>query len=210
MLQVHCIWSIKQVQLSMPPGTSTGRWQSLLSVCLYRKADALLSKNVQPVIKLEVTVPHIALSLRGNQVEGRAEADLQHSSERLRILPLGQQSGTSPGQYGEFATTLSHDQKGRFRLFQVNNIVAQGGGFLLQILRMYPASRSQGNRREQAGQLRASDNLAFTIEFRHEGNLPEIAQAHSFPHLRPGLNSVVIYLDAEGKPGNYSIDGARS
>ncbi len=91
---------------------------------------------MQPVIKLEVTVPHIALSLRGNQVEERAEADQQDSSERLRILPLGQQSSTTSGQYSEFAPVLSHDQKGRFRLFQVNDIVAQGSGFLLQILRM--------------------------------------------------------------------------
>ncbi len=66
---------------------------------------------MQPVIKLEVTVPHIALSLRGNQVEERAEADQQDSSERLRILPLGQQSGTTSGQYSEFAPALSYDQK---------------------------------------------------------------------------------------------------
>jgi len=169
-----------------------------------------LSKNVQPVIKLEVTVPHIALSLRGNQVEERAEADQQDSSERLRILPLGQQSGTTSGQYSEFAPALSHDQKGRFRLFQVNEIAAHGGGFLLQILRMYPASRQRRNRAEQVGQLRSSDNLAFTIEFRHAGDSLEAAQAHSSPKLMPGLNSVVIYLDAEGKPGNYSIDGAKS
>jgi hypothetical protein len=163
-----------------------------------------LSKNVQPVIKLEVTVPHIALPLSRHQVEDQAEADQQLPSEQLRLLALGRQTGTTSGQYDDFTPVPSHDQNGRFRLFRLNNIVAQGGGFLLQILRMYPSSRQQGNRREQIGQLRLSDNLAFTIEFRRAD------QAHNSRGLVPGLNSIVIYLDAEGKPGSYSIDGIKS
>jgi hypothetical protein len=169
-----------------------------------------LSKNVQPVIKLEVTVPHIALSLRGNQVEDWTEADQQLPSEQLRLLPLGRQTGTISGQYGEFAPVPSHDQNGRFRIFRLNNIVGQGGGFLLQILRMYPTSRQQGNRRGGVGELRLSDNLAFTIEFRRTEDPPGADQAHNSRDLVPGLNSVVIYLDAEGKPGSYSIDGVKS
>ena len=165
---------------------------------------------MQPVIKLEVTVPHIALPFSEYQLEGRAQADQQHPLERLRMLPLGQQNGTPSGQYSEFAPALPHDQKERFRLFQVNDIVAQGGGFLFQILRLYPASRLQGTRRKQAGRLRPSDHLAFSIEFRHASDSLEAAQAHSSPKLRPGLNALVIYLDAEGKPGNYSIDGTKS
>ena len=160
---------------------------------------------MQPVIKLEVTVPHIVLSLRGHQVE----AEQQHSSERLRILHPGRQSGTPPGQYSEFPA-LSHDQKGRFRLFQAKDIVVQGGGFLLQILRLYPTSRLRGNEEEQVGQLRLSDNLAFTIEYHHVEDSSGADQVDNARGLVPGLNSVVIYLDAEGKPCNYSIDGARS
>jgi len=165
---------------------------------------------VQPVIKLEVTVPHIALPLSRHQVENWAEADQQLPSEQLRLLPLGRQTGTTSGQYGEFTPVPSHDQNGRFRIFRLNNIVAQGGGFLLQILRMYPTSRQQGNRREQVGHLRLSDNLAFTIEFRRTEDSPGADQAHNSHSLVPGLNSVVIYLDAEGKPGSYSIDGVKS
>ena len=165
---------------------------------------------MQPAIKLEVTVPHIVLSLNGHQVENRAEADQQLPSEQLRLLPLGRQSGTTSGQYSEFTPAPSHDQIGRFCLFRLNNIVAQGGGFLLQILRMYPISRRQGNRREQVGQLRLSDNLAFTIEFCRAEDSPGVDQAHNSRGLVPGLNSVVVYLDAEGKPGSYSIDGVKS
>jgi hypothetical protein len=165
---------------------------------------------VQPVIKLEVTVPHIALSLNRHQVEDRAEADQQLPSEQLRLLPLGRQTGTISGQYGEFTPAPSHDQMERFRLFRLNNIIAQGGGFLLQILRMYPTSRQQGNMREQVGHLRLSDNLAFTIEFRRIEDSPGADQAHNSGGLVPGLNSIVIYLDTEGKPGSYSIDGVKS
>ena len=165
---------------------------------------------MQPVIKLEVTVPHIALPLSRHQVEDWAEADQQLPSEQLRLLPLGRQTGTTSGQYGEFTPTPSLDQKGRFRIFRLNNIIEQGGGFLLQILRMYPTSRQQGNRREQLGQLRLSDNLAFTIEFRRTEDSPGADQAHNSRGLVPGLNSVVIYLDAEGKPSSYSIDSVKS
>jgi len=161
---------------------------------------------VQPVIKLEVTVPHIVLSLRGHPVE----AEQQHSSERLRILLPGRQSSTSPGQYSEFAPALSHDQKERFRLFQVNDIVALGGRFLLQVLRMYPTSLPRGKRGEQVGQLRLSDHLAFSIEFHRAEDSSGADQVDNSRGLVPGLNSVVIYLDAEGKPRNFSIDGARS
>jgi hypothetical protein len=169
-----------------------------------------LSKSVQPVIKLEVTVPHIALPLSRHQVEDQAGADQQLPSEQLRLLPLGRQTGTTSGHYGEFTPAPSHEQNGRFRLFLLNNIVAQEGGFLLQILRMYPTSRQQGNRRERVGQLRLSDNLAFTIEFRRAEDSPRADQAHNSRGLVPGLNSVVIYLDAAGKPGSYSIDGIKS
>ena len=165
---------------------------------------------MQPVIKLEVTVPHIALPLNGRQTEDRAEADQQLPSEQLRLLPLGWQSGTTSSQYSEFTPAPTYDQNDRFCLFRLKNTVAQGGGFLLQILRMYPALRQKGNRREQVGQLKLSDNLAFTIELRPtEGSLGT-EEAHNSRVLVPGLNCVVIYLDAEGKPSSYSIDGVKS
>ena len=163
---------------------------------------------MQPAIKLEVTVPHIILSLRGHQVADPVEAEQQHSSERLRILLPGRQSGTPPGQYSEFAPVLSHDQKERFRLFQVNDIIALGGRFLLQILRLYPTAQQQGKR--TVGQLRPSDHLAFTIEFHRAEDSSGADQVDNARGLVPGLNSIVIYLNAEGKPVNYSIDGARS
>ena len=165
---------------------------------------------MQPVIKLEVTVPHIILSLNGRQIEDWAEAGQQVPSEQLCLLFPGRQTGTVSSQYTEFTPESSHEQNGRFRLFRLNNIVAQGDEFVLQILRMYPTSRQQGNRREQIGQLRSSDNLAFTIEFRRAEGSPGTDQAYNSHSRVPGLNRIVIYLDAEGKPDGYSIDSVKS
>ena len=49
--------------------------------------------------------------------------------------------------------------------------------------------------------------MAFSVEFRHIGEAAEIAQLSD---LQTGLSRVVIFLDEEGKPCSYSIDGAES
>jgi hypothetical protein len=52
--------------------------------------------------------------------------------------------------------------------------------------------------------------MAFSVEFRSSSEIVETTVALSTPTLIPGMNRVVIYLDYEGTPAGYSIDGAES
>ena len=175
-----------------------------------------MSEYAEPVINLHITVPQIALPLskRRRQPAG----DQQHSTEQVRIVPLG-----SDQQHERTGSDMPLTaQKERFHLFQIKDIPAQGRTLLLQILRRYPVGnqQAQGERSEQSEQLRLSDELALTIEVRRSSDLftsSEPSQPSQAEHttsispmLVPGLNAVVIFLDENGIPTNYSIDGAKS
>jgi len=167
-----------------------------------------LSKYVEPVIHLQITVPHIAFPLDSQHrqhTEGAAAEDQQRSTEQVRIL--------APEVQGEALPLVV--QAGHFSIFQIKGIVAQGRTLLLQILRKYPVAKRQGRaaRTRQFEQLRVSDALAFTVEFRRSGEASEVSQeeqANAPAALTPGLNIVVIFLAEDGTPNNYSIDGAKS
>lgn len=156
---------------------------------------------MQPGINLEITVPHISLSKQHRQKGG--DHDKQSTTEQVHIVFPGLQADQHDRQVIE--ASLARIQKERFHIFQVKNLAAQGHTFLLQILR---------GRRER---MRPGDELAFTIEFHSTQGSPEIAQgtypagpAHIAPKVIAGLSTIVIFLDEEGKPGGYSIDGAES
>jgi len=167
-----------------------------------------LSKYVEPVFQLQITVPRIAFpsdSQHRQHEEGTAAEDRQRSTEQVRILAPEVQGEALP-----LAVQARH-----FRIFQIKGIVAQGRTLLLQILRKYPAAKrqEQAGRTKQFEQLRVSDALAFTVEFRRSGETSEVSQAEQAnapAALTPGLNSVVIFLAEDGTPTNYSIDGAKS
>jgi hypothetical protein len=166
-----------------------------------------LSKYVEPVIQLRITVPHIAFpsnSQHRQHAEGAVAEDQQRSTEQVRIL--------APEMQGEALPLTEH--AGHFRIFQIKGIVAQGHALLLQILRKYPVAKrqEQAGRSKQFERLRVSDALAFTIEFRHSDETSVVSQAEQAnapAALTPGLNSVVIFLAEDGTPTNYSIDGAK-
>jgi len=184
-----------------------------------------LSKYVEPVIHLQITVPHIAFPLDSQHrqhTEGAAAEEQQRSTEQVRILapevqsealPVVPLSGTQWSAYRYFEGNSL--QAGHFSIFQIKGIVAQGRTLLLQILRKYPVAKRQGRaaRTKQFEQLRVSDALAFTVEFRRSGEASEVSQeeqANAPAALTPGLNTVVIFLAEDGTPSNYSIDGAKS
>lgn len=176
-----------------------------------------MSEHAEPVINLHITVPQIALPLskRRRQQAG----DQQHSTEQVRIVPLGSSDQQHERTSSDMPLTV---QKERFHLFQIKDIPAQGRTLLLQVLRRYPVEnqQAQGERSEQGEQLRVSDELALTIEVRRSSDLftsSEPSQPSQAEHttsispmLVPGLNAVVIFLDENGIPTNYSIDGAKS
>ena len=74
--------------------------------------------------------------------------------------------------------------------------------------------RNQANVRAHAEQLYATDAMAFSVKFRSSSEIVETSVAASTaistPTLIPGLNRVVIYLNNEGTPAGYSIDGTES
>lgn len=228
--QVHCIWNIKRVQLRK----TSCSFYSPLAVnvvrLLMQKGQCLLSKNVQPSINLEITVPHITLPLSKQHWQKGGDRDQQSTTEQVHIVSHALQAGADAGQHDEHVieVPVAKIQKERFHIFQVpalirltndatrlllssqvrrkeKDVAAQGHTFLLQILR---------GRREQ---MRPSDELAFTIEFQGTQDSPEIAQvedtypaglSHISPKAIAGLSTIVIFLDEKGKPGGYSIDGA--
>jgi hypothetical protein len=175
-----------------------------------------LSKHLEPVIQLRITVPRIAFpsdSQHRQPAEGAAAEDQQRSTEQVRILALEVQGEALP-VVPRFIEGNSLQAR-HFRIFQIKGIVAQGRTLLLQILRKYPVAKQQeqAGRTKQFEQLRVSDVLAFTVEFRRSGEASEVSQAEQAnapAALTPGLNSVVIFLAEDGTPTNYSIDGTKS
>ncbi len=144
-----------------------------------------MSKYVEPVINLQITVPHIVLpsgSQHQQHAEGVAAGDQQRYTEQVRILLLNALSSQHDERTGEVLPLTM--EKGRYRIFQIKifqikDISAQGHALLLQILRIYPAVRQQGwgsSSREirQVEQLRLSDALAFTVEFRRSSDASEL------------------------------------
>jgi hypothetical protein len=97
-------------------------------------------------------------------------------------------------------------------------VPAPGQPFLLQVLRRYNEYIGKKRRKRNlikednahASQLYVTGAMAFSIEFRSSSEIVETTVAASNPALIPGLNRVVIYLDNEGTPAGYSIDGAES
>jgi len=182
-----------------------------------QKGQCLLTKNVLPIINLEITVPRIALPLSKQRWQQVGDGDKQSTTEQVHIVPLGLHSGGNAGQRDERTAEISPAkiQKGRFHIFQVKDVAAQGRAFLLQILRPYKAGyvQERGDRRGQVEQFRPTDNLAFSLTFRSSsdpGEISQVERAYSSSRVTPGLNAIVIFLDEEGKPGGYSIDGAES
>ena len=175
------------------------------------------------VVNLEVSVPRIILSTgRGRQAQmkelekaGQAGDGGQDGGlEEVRLLPLAfqedtQRRGEQQGLRGEASTRMAHTL--HFTLFRMSIAVPmQGQSFLFQVLRKYNeyAGKKRGKWNnaqedgEQAQQAYVTDASSFSVAFRQlEGTTST---------LTPGLNQIVIFLDNEGIPVSYSIDGAES
>lgn len=96
----------------------------------------------------------------------------------------------------------------RFGVFNAKDIPAQGEILLLQVLRQWTAgNHSRPGNTYQNAQFQRSDEIAFSVEFRHIDEAPGIAQLSD---LQTGSSRVVIFLDEEGKLCSYSINGAES
>ena len=190
------------------------------------------------VVKLEVTVPHIVLSALQNrpaqtepgagehnvkswqstEIEEMAQVRLLLSEQLQDISHQHQLRELQQGITGEASSRMI--QTMRFRVFRVEIPVIQGQAFLLQIIRWCGKitgtekrernTASGGNRHQYV-----TDELAFSLECRHTGEASTetalaVSASTALSALIPGLNRVAIFLDNEGTPCSYSIDGAES
>jgi len=185
-----------------------------------------MDSDAPPVVNLEVTVPVLPTGLhRHGPMQESATSQYSESIEseeveQVRLVPIGLQKDPSLHQPREQAiddvpARMIHSIL--FRVFHLT-VPALGQPFLLQVLRRYNEYIGKKRRKRNlikednahARQLYVTGAMAFSIEFRSSSEIVETTVAVSTPALIPGLNHVVIYLDNEGTPADYSIDGAES
>lgn len=179
------------------------------------------------VVRIEVTVPRIVLPqlhapherrTHTGQLD-RASTGQEHvrgkdddEGEQIRLLAQELTQFREQHPVIEATSRLIHTL--RFRLLQATMPV-QGRVFGLQILRWrnwfsHDRRQNRAAGRESDDSLFVSDELTFSLEFlRPQEPSPAVSSAPVTP-FTPGLNQIVIFLDHDGIPVSYSIDGAES
>lgn len=183
-----------------------------------------------PKVHLAITIPRLTLidkePVSQSEVDTRQHIDHpaqdagdQHpvATERIEVqlvTPGTQEQpdslqGDSSKQFIEakFSPLATHTK--RFGMFRAKDIPAQGEILLLRVLRQWIAANHSkpDNTHQQNEQFQLGDEIAFSVEFHRIDEATEIAHLLD---LQTGLSRVVIFLDEEGKPCSYSIDGAES
>jgi hypothetical protein len=188
-----------------------------------------LDRDAPQVVNLEITVPIFPANLhRHEPAQAPATGQYSESNEsedvqQVQLVPLGLQQDPSLHQRREHQSTPA-DASVRmihsilFRIFHLT-LPAPGQPFLLQVLRTHNAyigkkRRKRTQTKAHTGTFYVTDAMAFSVEFRPSGETAETtvtaSTPTSTPGILPGMNRVIIYLDNEGTPTGYSIDGAES
>ncbi|MFL5625269.1 MAG: hypothetical protein ACJ788_06685 [Ktedonobacteraceae bacterium] len=168
------------------------------------KSEALL------IVNLEITVPHIVLSATRKQSSSAASAPGEQRRETERIQLLAPDAVQPQVVASEGTERIAHAVK--FCLFRLD-MLEVGKPLLLQVLRRRNEERSLNQRRESNEGFAVTETSQFTLELRELNRDPLQADLTRDPQekvLEAGINRVVVYLDNEGTPGSYSIDGAES
>lgn len=167
---------------------------------------------MQPAVHLEITVPHIHLPLIHEQAgaldaqkeasqQARDGSDKEYSVQVVILpLPIPGQSGTASAVEAE--DSGYHARKGNFRLWQRQNIVADGQPFLLRIVRRWFSASTRQTR--TGAPERVDDELVLAISYRHPG-----AEKPPAVEIMPGLQQIEIVLDAEQLPLSCNVDGTQ-
>lgn len=176
------------------------------------------------VVRLEVTVPRIVLpqlhALHERRTHAgpldRAGAGQEHvrgkdeEGEQIRLLAQELTQFREQHPVIEATSRLIHTL--RFRLLQATMPV-QGRVFGLQILRWrnwFSHDETRTASRGSDDSLFVADELTFSLEFlRPQEPSPAVSSIPVSP-FTAGLNQIVIFLDHDGIPVSYSIDGAES
>jgi hypothetical protein len=189
-----------------------------------------MDSDAPPAVNLEVTVLHTLPAGLHRHEAMQAAATGQYSEnneseemQQVQLVPIGLQQDPSPREHrsalADIPTRMIHSI--RFRILHLT-LPAPDRPFLLQILRRYNKYIGKKRRKRNlargdnagTGSLYVTSAMAFSVEFRSscetvETNLGAPAPTSSST-LIPGMNRVVIFLDNEGTPAGYSIDGAES
>lgn len=168
-------------------------------------------KNEAPlIVNLEITVPRIVLSTTKKQSSLAASASGEQSRETESVQLLSPGAVQPQVVASEGTERMTHAVK--FRLFRLG-MLEVGKPLLLQVLRRRNEERSLNQRSEKNERFSVTDTSAFTLEFQQLDEDPLQATLTGNPQEKPleaGINRVVVYLDKEGMPASYSIDGAES
>ena len=171
-----------------------------------KKGWHAVNRDRQLIVNLEVTVPHLILpipSLDFSETSDEAE-QVRLSSIDAQETAVQAQHDQQPVVVGEATVSATYAaQQEPFRLFSIKHVQTHGQALLLQILRLW----KRRNQRQHGARIQLehlTDELTFTIEVRQSKAPSEETRRISFP----GHNQVIIFLDEEGIPTSYSIDGA--
>ncbi len=165
-----------------------------------------MDRDRQLMVNLEVTVPRLILpvpSLDLDATSTEAEQVRLSSIDAQEISALAQHD-QQPAPVGEATASATYGARQEpFRLFAIKHIQTHGQALLLQILRLWKR-RNQPRRATATQQAHLTDELLFTVEVRQSKTPAEGTRRTPYP----GRNEVIIFLDEEGIPNSYSIDGA--
>jgi hypothetical protein len=182
-----------------------------------------------PEVHLAITVPQLMLIDKASVSQSEVDTG-QHidhpaqvagnqqpvATERIEIqlLTIGTQKHPDSPQDDSSKQLMDTKlspltlQTKQFSIFHAKDIPAQGEILLLRVLRQWMVgNHSRPDNTHQNEQFQRSDEMAFSVEFHHIDEATEIAHLSD---LQTGSSRVVIFLDEEGKPCSYSIDGAES
>jgi hypothetical protein len=157
-----------------------------------------MQSDTTHIVNLEVTVPRIVFAT-GKGHEAHAPDD---DEEQVHLRPVGTQQQLSTG---EISAHMIHAI--RFRLFRTQ-LPALGRPLLFQVLRRWHKP-VDGNLVRRDKRLYVSDTVTFSVEFLPQSDTSEKASLQATRQaIHPGLNYIIIYLNDEGTPSSYTIDGA--
>lgn len=150
-----------------------------------------------PIVDIEVTVPRILLPPA--HTSDNVETD---SQERIELAPLSNSSTTShtspsiqPITVSDFSTRTAHALL--FHIFHLKAVAVHGQPLLLRVLRLLRRSAPVTDFQPVA-------NMTLSITFRRG----TVATDTGYQPQQASLHNIVIYLDEDGIPNDYRIDGA--
>lgn len=164
-----------------------------------------MSRDTQPSIDLEVTVPRIILpSIDVDRLKDTVKSDEELEQVRLSSIDIQDpqrppQSHEQQCRQGEASTYTSW--RGLFRLFRIKAIPMQRWATLVQVLR-----KSSRQTKSDAADFQVTESLPCKIEYQY------VTTNNSPLHIEviPGLTRVVIVLDEDGIPITYNVDGSEN